>query len=119
MESKLAIQILGALAQETRLSVFRLLVRAGEDGLSAGEIAERLSVPAPTLSFHLKELSHAGLVEARREGRSVRYLLRAERMREFLGFLSDDCCQGQPELCIPPSAKRGVLGATPDAEPGG
>ena len=119
MENKVAIQILGALAQETRLSVFRLLVGVGEDGLSAGEIAARLSVPAPTLSFHLKELSQAGLVEARREGRSVRYLLRAARMREFLGFLSDDCCRGQPELCLPSSAQCGALGATSDVESGG
>lgn len=101
MEIAHAIQVLGALAQETRLSVFRLLVRASKEGLSAGEIAEALSVPAPTLSFHLKELTQAGLVEAQREGRSIRYALRAEQMRDFLGFLSEDCCQGHPELCMP------------------
>lgn len=101
MEIAHAIQVLGALAQETRLSVFRLLVRASKEGLSAGEIAEALSVPAPTLSFHLKELTQAGLVEAQREGRSIRYALRAEQMRDFLGFLSEDCCQGHPELCLP------------------
>jgi ArsR family transcriptional regulator len=101
MEANSAIRVFAALAQGTRLSVFRLLVRAGDEGLSAGEIAEALSVPATTLSFHLKELSQAGLVEARREGRSIRYVLRAEQMREFLGFLTEDCCQGHPELCLP------------------
>ncbi len=101
MEINSALTILSALAQETRLSVFRLLVREGERGLFAGEIAAALAVPAPTLSFHLKELTQAGLVDARREGRSIRYTLRADRMREFLGFLSEDCCQGQAELCLP------------------
>ena len=101
MESSGALQVLAALAQETRLSVFRLLVRAGDEGLSAGEIAEALSVPAPTLSFHLKELSQAGLAEPRREGRSIRYAFRAEQMREFLAFLTEDCCQGHAELCLP------------------
>lgn len=103
MEINAALRILAALAQETRLAVFRLLVRAGDEGLTAGEIAEALSVPSPTLSFHLKELAQAGLVEAQREGRSLRYGVRPARMREFLGFLSEDCCQGQPELCLPPS----------------
>lgn len=101
MEINEGIKILAALAQETRLAAFRLLVGAGEEGLSAGETAEALSVPAPTLSFHLKELSQAGLIEARREGRSIRYALRAEQMRELLGFLSEDCCQGQADLCMP------------------
>jgi DNA-binding transcriptional ArsR family regulator len=101
METKSALRILSALAQETRLAVFRFLAREGGVGVSAGEIAGALSVPATTLSFHLKELSQAGLVEAQREGRSIRYALRADRMREFLGFLSDDCCQGHPELCLP------------------
>ena len=101
MEINSALQVLAALAQETRLAVFRLLVREGEAGLSAGEIAEVLSVPSPTLSFHLKELAQAGLIEARREGRSIRYALHADRMREFLEFLSQDCCQGHPELCLP------------------
>jgi len=101
METQLALQILGALAQETRLSAFRLLVGAGDAGLTAGGIAEVLQVPAPTLSFHLKELSRAGLVASDREGRSVRYRIDADAMRAFLGFLSEDCCQGRPELCLP------------------
>lgn len=101
MEIMAALRILSALAQTTRLSVFRLLVRAGEEGSFAGDIADALSVPAPTLSFHLKELAQCGLIEARREGRSIRYVLRADRMRAFLEFLSEDCCQGHPELCLP------------------
>jgi len=114
MEIKSALRILAALAQETRLSVFRLLVREGGKGLFAGEIAEALSVPAPTLSFHLKELSQAGLVEAQREGRSIRYALRGDRMREFLGFLSEDCCQGHPELCLPLSEVQCMPGKKGD-----
>jgi ArsR family transcriptional regulator len=99
MEIKQAVAALTALAQESRLRVFRLLVPAGEAGLPAGEIAERLELPPATLTFHLKELSHAGLVESRREGRSIIYSLRCDGMRELLDFLAKDCCQGQPELC--------------------
>jgi ArsR family transcriptional regulator len=99
MEIKQAVVALTALAQESRLRVFRLLVPAGEVGLAAGEIAERLELPPATLTFHLKELSHAGLVESRREGRSIIYSLRCDGMRELLDFLAQDCCQGQPELC--------------------
>ena len=100
MEIKQAVIALTALAQESRLRIFRLLVPAGEDGLAAGEIAERLEIPPATLTFHLKELNHAGLVESRREGRSIFYSLRVEGMRELLTFLADDCCQGHPELCV-------------------
>lgn len=99
MKIKQAVIALTALAQESRLGVFRLLVPAGEAGLPAGEIAERLAIPAATLSFHLKELTHAGLIESRREGRSVIYSLRVEGMRELLSFLARDCCQDRPELC--------------------
>ncbi|GJM43630.1 MAG: transcriptional regulator [Gemmatimonadota bacterium] len=101
MELESAIAALGALAQETRLRAFRLLVRAGTEGLPAGVIAEGLDIPPATLSFHLKELSRAGLVHSRREGRSIRYTLGVERMQELLQFLGDDCCQGHPELCLP------------------
>jgi DNA-binding transcriptional ArsR family regulator len=99
MELKQAVVALTALAQESRLRVFRLLVPAGEVGLPAGEIAEQLNLPPATLTFHLKELSHAGLVESRREGRSIIYSLRCTGMSELLDFLAKDCCQGQPELC--------------------
>jgi ArsR family transcriptional regulator, arsenate/arsenite/antimonite-responsive transcriptional repressor len=101
MEIKQAVRALTALAQESRLAVFRLLVRAGSPGLRAGEIAEALGIPPATLTFHLKELTHADLVESRRDGRSIIYSLRCDGMRELLTFLTRDCCQGQPELCGP------------------
>jgi ArsR family transcriptional regulator len=109
MEIKQAVNSLTALAQETRLRIFRLLVPAGEIGIPAGEIAERLDIPAATLTFHLKELTNAGLVESRREGRSIIYSLRVKGMQELLSFLANDCCQGQPELClqlVPLTGKR-------------
>jgi ArsR family transcriptional regulator, arsenate/arsenite/antimonite-responsive transcriptional repressor len=99
MEIKQAVVALTALAQESRLRVFRLLVPAGEVGMPAGEISDQLGLPPATLTFHLKELSHAGLVESRREGRSIIYSLRCAGMSELLEFLAKDCCQGQPELC--------------------
>jgi DNA-binding transcriptional ArsR family regulator len=99
MEIKQAVAALTALAQESRLKVFRLLVTAAEDGIAAGEIGEKLEIPGATLTFHLKELAHAGLVEARREGRSIKYSLRVQGMRELLTFLTKDCCKGRPDLC--------------------
>jgi len=101
MESKSAVLALGALAQETRLAIFRLLVEHGREGLPAGRIAERLGVPAATMSFHLTQLSHAGLVDSRRESRLIIYAVNVERMNELLQFLTEDCCGGRPELCLP------------------
>lgn len=101
MKEKQAIQALGALAQQSRLRVFRLLVRLGSGGLAAGQIAEELGIPPATLSFHLKELVRAGLIADRREGRSIVYSLNVAGMRALLGFLSEDCCCGRPELCQP------------------
>jgi len=101
MEINQAVRALAALAQESRLETFRLLVRAGTDGVPAGKIAEELGVPAATMSFHLKELTNAGLIEQRREGRSIIYSLRVEAMQSLLAFLVEDCCQGQPQLCEP------------------
>jgi len=106
MELKQAVIALTALAQESRLRVFRLLVPAGEAGMPAGEIADRLNIPPATLTFHLKELSHAGLVESRRDGRSIIYSLRYQGMSELLKFLAQDCCKGQPELCGAPCVPR-------------
>jgi DNA-binding transcriptional ArsR family regulator len=90
---------LAALAHETRLEVFRLLVRQGPDGLLAGEIAQRLAVPPPTLSFHLKELERAGLIQGARRHRQIRYATDYAGTRALIDFLMRDCCQGRPELC--------------------
>lgn len=115
MEIKDAVKALGALAQESRLTVFRMLVAAGPEGLSPGVIGERLGIPPATLSFHLKELANAGLVSSRPEGRFILYAPRFDQMAELLDFLTHDCCGGHPELCLPaavavpvPSPKRRV-----------
>lgn len=99
MEFNQAIAALDALAQESRLRVFRCLVARGTQGLSAGEIAAEMDIPANTLSFHLGQLAHAGLIESRRQGRYLFYRVRIEGMRDLMAFLSRDCCQGRPELC--------------------
>jgi DNA-binding transcriptional ArsR family regulator len=87
------------LAQETRLSIFRRLVRAGPVGENAGSIADALRIPAPTLSFHLKELEQAGLIAQRRESRSLFYSARFDGMRALLVYLMEDCCAGNPDVC--------------------
>ena len=96
MEKQNVIAALAALAQDTRLDVFRLLVRSGSEGLAAGEIARELAVPSATLSFHLKELRSAGVVTCRREGRSLIYGPDFGAMRELLEFLTENCCAGDP-----------------------
>ena len=92
MKTTDVVEVLGALAQETRLDAYRLLVRAGPAGLPAGEIARRLGVPAPTLSFHLKEMSHAGLIRSEREGRTLRYAPDFGRLQSVLRFLTEKRC---------------------------
>jgi len=99
MESYKALTALAALSQETRLAIFRRLVRAGPVGQSAGSIADALGTPAPTLSFHLKELERAGLITQRRESRSLFYAAHFDGMRELLAYLMEDCCAGRPEIC--------------------
>lgn len=97
----MAVRAFGALAQESRLAAFRLLVRAGESGLPAGEIARGLRIPHNTLSSHLAILTRAGIVRSRREGRSIIYAVDFDGTRSLLAFLLEDCCQGRPELCSP------------------
>ena len=99
MEMKDALAALGALSQEHRLAIFRLLVQEGADGLAASEIANRLGIPAPTLSFHLKSLSHAGLIGARQAGRFIYYAAEYAVMNDLLGYLTENCCQGRS--CAP------------------
>lgn len=101
MDRLQALAALGALAQGTRLDVFRLLVEAGPDGLCAGEVATRLDVRQNTMSTNLAVLARAGLVGSAREGRSVRYVADMEGMRRLLGYLMQDCCGGRPEKCKP------------------
>ena len=104
METKQAVEALAALAQETRLEVLRLLVRAGPAGLAAGEISRRLDVPPPTLSFHLRALAQAGLVGASRQGRSLLYAADYARLRGLVAFLTENCCEG-PGLRRPAAAE--------------
>jgi DNA-binding transcriptional ArsR family regulator len=99
MEKKEAIEALAALAQEHRLAVFRLLVPRGANGLAAGEIAERVGVPPSTLSHHLAQLERAGLLRSWRVRRHVFYALDVDGTRRLIAFLSEDCCQGHPEIC--------------------
>ncbi|QKV18472.1 ArsR/SmtB family transcription factor [Oricola thermophila] len=101
MDKSQAIDALHALAQETRLDVFRLLVRQGEAGMAAGEISEFLGVKQNTMSANLAVLSRAGLVRSEREGRVIRYFADFEGMRNLLAFLMEDCCGGNPDLCKP------------------
>ena len=96
-----AVSALAALAQEHRLAVFRMLVKAGPDGMPAGEIADELGVPASSMSFHLAQLNRAGLVAQRRESRSLIYTADFDRMNGLLAYLIEDCCQGRPEVCAP------------------
>jgi ArsR family transcriptional regulator, arsenate/arsenite/antimonite-responsive transcriptional repressor len=101
MELVSAVPALSALAHPMRLSVFRLLVQAGSDGLAAGEIARRLDCAPNTLSAKLNILSHAALIQSRRTGRSIIYSADYGEMRRLLAFLMDDCCAGAPDICAP------------------
>ena len=94
-----AISALAALAQESRLDVFRLLVQAGPKGLAAGQIAQALKLPPASLSFHLNHLKHAGLVTVQRESRSLIYAAGYPAMNDLLAYLTENCCQGNPAAC--------------------
>jgi DNA-binding transcriptional ArsR family regulator len=108
MKTKNALDALSALAQESRLAIFRHLVEIGPDGSPVGRIAEKLKLPAPTLSFHLKELAHAGLLVSRQDGRFIWYAANFETMNGLIGYLTDNCCAGNPSLCAttPAAAKK-------------
>ena len=101
MKKSTVVVTLGALAQESRLEIFRLLVQKGPEGLPAGQIGARLGLPSPTLSFHLNQLRFAGLVRSRRESRSIIYSANFKTMNGLLGYLTENCCGGRPELCAP------------------
>ncbi|THD06581.1 ArsR/SmtB family transcription factor [Rhodanobacter lindaniclasticus] len=108
MQNRQAITILAALAQESRLAVYRLLVEHAPEGLAASAIAEKLGLPNATLSFHLKELSHAGLVSSRQSGRFIYYAPVMEAMDELVGYLTDHCCSQSGGTCAP--ARRVTAG---------
>lgn len=101
MDERQALIVFAALSQETRLCILRMLVVAGPDGLAAGVIAERAEVSASNVSFHLKELERAGLVNARRDARSIIYSAEYEALSGLIRFLMEDCCSGRPEICAP------------------
>ncbi|MDO8926076.1 MAG: metalloregulator ArsR/SmtB family transcription factor [Sideroxyarcus sp.] len=101
MKIETAVVALAALAQETRLSIFRLLVQAGKEGVAAGALGEKLGIPPATLSFHLKALSHAGLVRSRTEGRFVIYSANYGEMDKLIAYLTEHCCAGDAGQCAP------------------
>ena len=110
METITALTALEALAQESRLGIFRLLVEAGPEGLAAGQIGERMALPSPTLSFHLAQLKRAGLLDCARKGRSLIYSANFQAMNDLVGYLTDNCC-GQPgtacgPVCTPKTTRK-------------
>lgn len=108
MKKSDALTALAALAQENRLDVFRLLVEAGPDGLPAGTIASALELAPNTLTFHFDRLREAELVTVRRNGRSMIYAARFDRMNELIGYLTENCCQGRAEGCAPAARKTNM-----------
>lgn len=101
MDKPNALTAFAALSQDTRLDAFRLLIRAGSDGMAAGEIADRLGVRQNTMSANLSILSQAGLIRSQRQGRSIRYFADLDGVRGLLAFLMEDCCGGNPDQCQP------------------
>ena len=106
MKKHEAVAALAALAQDSRLDVYRLLVQAGPDGLPAGDVAAALRIAPNTLTFHFDRLRDAGLVSVRRDGRSMIYAAQYERMNALLGYLTENCCQGRAEACAPAVCKH-------------
>jgi ArsR family transcriptional regulator len=118
METSEAVAALAALAQESRLEVFRLLVQAGPSGMAAGQIGERLGLPSATLSFHLNQLKQAGLIKSRRESRSLIYTAEYSAMNRLLAYLTDNCCRQESpacnaDLCAPGKSEEGDLHEAP------
>jgi DNA-binding transcriptional ArsR family regulator len=105
MDHMVAVGALGALAQDSRLAIFRLLVKRGPEGHAAGDIGERLGIPGPTLSFHLRTLAQAGLVTPRREGRFIHYVAAFARMNALVAYLTENCC-GRDSACAPACAPQ-------------
>nr|WP_250813069.1 metalloregulator ArsR/SmtB family transcription factor [Neorhizobium tomejilense] len=101
MNERQAIGAFGALAQDTRLQIVRMLVVAGPNGMAAGSLAERAGVSPSNVSFHLKELEHTGLISQQRESRSIIYRANIEVLGDLVRFLMEDCCAGHPEICAP------------------
>ena len=110
METKNVIEALSALAQETRLSIFRLLVQAGAEGIPAGKLGEALGAPAPTLSFHLQQLRHAGLINSTRNGTQIIYSAHYDAMNGLIAYMTENCCQGKAcsdeTLCCPTEKRK-------------
>jgi len=106
MEKSNAVAALAALAQDNRLDVYRLLVQAGPDGLPAGQVAAALKLAPNTLTFHFDRLRGAGLVSVRRDGRSMIYAARFEAMNALLGYLTENCCKGSKDACVPAAECR-------------
>jgi DNA-binding transcriptional ArsR family regulator len=116
MNTKTAVKALAALAQDTRLAIFRLLVEAGPAGIPAGGIAGALDIAAPTLSFHLKELAHAGLIEAEPQGRFIVYRADFKAMNALIGYLTENCCRSS-DTCTPACTPRVASARTPAVKP--
>src|SRR5215469_15082955 len=112
MEKIDAVAALAALAQDNRLDVFRLLVQAGPEGMPAGEVANALRLAPNTLTFHFDRLRGAGLVTVRREGRSMIYAARFETMNALIAYLTENCCQGRADQCMPIKGEKAVQSRT-------
>ena len=106
MDKAQGVVALGALAQATRLDIFRYLVQIGAEGAAAGQIGERFQLPLPTLSFHLKTLQQAGLIQRVRQSRSLIYSADMMAIKTLVGYLTENCCEGRPEVCGWPPARE-------------
>ncbi|MBT9372731.1 metalloregulator ArsR/SmtB family transcription factor [Rhizobium sp. CSW-27] len=117
MDEKQAVGMFGALSQETRLKIVRMLVVAGPQGMAAGAVAEAAGVSASNVSFHLKELERVGLVTATRESRSIIYTAAYDQFVGLIRFLMEDCCAGHPEICLPATAAAACCAPSREERP--